>query len=181
MLTVNAPVVKKKRIWPYITMAGLTIGSGLAIWLVKKKKFGDSVIITQKIDIKVIEKKNFLVVNIPWVFQLIVTPTIKNPSNTSATLSQPYVELRLNETDKDPLSASQVSTSTKKVGAMSEITFDPIVLQINTSDILSKAKTLLTNAITERKLGLYTKTIVYLVTAAAKLPVVKNDKTEIKL
>ena len=181
MSTVNAPIVKKKRIWPYITVAGLITGGSLAVWIANKKKFGDSVVITQKIDTKVIEKRSVLFVKIPWIFQLIVTPTIKNPSNTSATLSQPYVELRLNESDAAPLSASQVTTTTKTIKAMSEITFDPIVLQINTSDILSNAKALLTNAIKDRKLGLYTKTIVYLVTAAAKLPVVKNDKTEITL
>ena len=181
MSTVNAPIVKKKKIWPYITVAGLITGGGLAVWLAKKKKFGDSVVITQKLDTKVVEKKNFLFVNIPWVFQLIVTPTVKNPSNTSATLTQPYVELRLNESDEAPLSSSQVSTAKKTIGPLSEVTFDPIVLQINVSDILSKAKSLLTSAVQERKLGLYTKTIVYLVTAAAKLPVVKNDKTEIAL
>ena len=161
--------------------SGLVIGvGGVGIWAYKKKGFGDKVVITQTVNAKVISSKKFLFVNIPSVIQLTVVPTLKNPTNTKATLVQPYVQLRLKEDDAAPFASSTVNNKTITIDSLSEKSFDPIVININTTDILNKIPALFKSAIKTRSFGLYTKTLTYLVTSVAKLPVTMDDKTELK-
>ncbi len=179
MSTVNAPA-KRKYVTPIVIGGSVVTVAGIVYWGMKKRSFGDKVVITQKVETKILEKKNFLLVNVPWKFQLIVTPTIKNPSNAKATLTQPYVEMRLLENDEAAFSSSQVSSKTVTIEPLSEATFDPIVLNISTQDLLNRAGAILKNAIKTKTLGLYTRTLTYLVTAVTKIPVPKDDKTELK-
>lgn len=162
-------------------VGSLLVGvAGLGVWAYKKKGFGDKIVIVQTVSTKILSTKNYLFVNIPSVIQLIVVPTIKNPTNTQATLVQPYVQIRLSESDIDPFASSVVSNKNITIDSLSEKSFDPIVITINTNDLLSKIPALFKSAIQNRSIGMYTRTMTYLVTSVAKLPVVQNDKTELK-
>lgn len=183
MSAVNTPVKQKHRNWtPVLIGSGIAVGvlGAGAWWVLGKKKFADNVVITQTIKVEVIEKRNYFGVTIPLKFNLVAIAKVKNPTNASATLMQPYVEIRLKEDDEAPFASSNISSKVFKVESNSEETFDPIIIPINTNDILSKAFSIMKSAIKARSLALYSRTITNLVTKAGKLPVEENEKTELK-
>ncbi len=173
--------------WGLIGTA-VAVVTGLGIWTFKKKTFADGLVVTQSISVQVLEKKNFIIAMVPWVVQLVVVPHIKNPSNVKATIIQPYVEIKLFETDKAPFATSQVSNAEIKIDKLSEVIFNgvgtnpkPILIKVNIGDLASKAGSIIQAAIKAKSLSVLVNTKTFLVTAAGKLPVTQSDKVNIKL
>lgn len=158
------------------TAGGLALAGG-GLYLYNLSKFGNNVVVDQVM--KVSGSDPYL--GIPTSIVLTVIPTIKNPTRTKLTLTQPYVEMRLNESDIAPLASSQQSSHNFDINPLSETTFDPIVLKINILSNITSLISFATKALKEKKITLYTKTTT-VINQNSKFPItfVKPDKTELK-
>ncbi|MCU0337980.1 MAG: hypothetical protein MUF12_09025 [Sediminibacterium sp.] len=165
---------------PVLIGSGLVGVSALAFWAMGKKKFAENVVINQQMRVEVVERKSYWGVQIPAKINLVAIAAVKNPTNTTATLTQPYVQIRLQENALEPYASSNISNKAFKIGPNSEIVFDPIIIPIDLIDLATKFFGIMKDAIKNKSLSLYTRTHTNLVTKTGKLPVVENDKTELK-
>lgn len=135
------------------SVAGMGILGGIA-YALGLKKFSDSLQVTTTTSFDVTSR--FL--GVPTGFNMIVTPTIKNPTKTKLTMSQPYVEMRLKENGA-PLATSAVTDKNFSINPLGQIQFDPISLPINLmtsiGDIFDFAKT----AVKNKKIQVFLKVV----------------------
>ncbi len=149
---------------------------GLGVWAYRKKSFGDSLVIINDVNIKFTKK--FL--GVPSALQMNVTPTIKNPSSVGATITQPFVELRLSKEDVAAFATSQAAATRHKIEPLSEKVLDPIIINISVTDLASRFGNIIKNAIKTKSLSFFVKTTCYLVTGATlKLKVEQEDESKI--
>jgi hypothetical protein len=152
--------------------------SGFGIWAYRKKTFGDKIVIINDIKVKVTGRT----FGVPSALQLAVTPTIKNPTTVQATITQPFVELRLDKTDIDAFATSQAANTRHKIEPLSETKLDAIFINISLTDLVMKFPAIIKSAIKNKKLSLFAKTSCYLVTGTTlKLKVEQEDESTVNL
>lgn len=159
-----------------IIMGGSLLGFG-GIWAYRKKLFGDKIVINNDIKVKVGDGKTF---GIPNSLTLEVTPTIKNPTSVRATITHPFVQLRIQKESVDPFTSSQFVNKTYNIEPLSTVSLDTIKIPVSLTSLALSLPALVTEVVKNNSLTLYAKTSLYLVTGASKLPVEKLDESVVK-
>lgn len=136
------------------SVAGVGVIGAAAAYFLGLKKFSDSVQVTTDTSFEVTKR----LLGVPIGFNMIVTPTIKNPTGTELSMSQPYVELRLSESAA-PIATSQLSDSNYKIKSLGQLTFDPIILPISLTSSISDIASFAKNSVQTKKIQVFIKVI----------------------
>lgn len=155
-----------------------TLGIGAVAggaYLYKLYKIGANLVVDQTLNFE-ITKRNFL--GIPTELNMIVNVMLKNAENNSLSLTQPFVQLFLDDQDETPFASSTPSKKEFVLPPLGTLSFDPIHIPISLTTIFTLAPKVYLNVTGGKPIGITSKATTYIDGA---IRITEKQRKEIKL
>jgi hypothetical protein len=98
---------------------------------------------------------------IPTEITLVIDTKLKNPTNKSMRMNQPFVSLYANEKDKEPFATSAAVNKEHVIPPLGEVQLLPIEIPVAVATIATIAAGLYKMIVSKKPAGIWVKTITY--------------------